>query len=140
MSKSNKNMEKKELETLEIYEILTKSAKYHKRHVAVITMGIPGSGKSTIVKNIIDKKMDKIFPTMEKYKFKDFVNCNPDEILPYINESDDKIKLAKASRKNASILKKIRESENKYSVIYRDVHQSPLSNEIEPIPPAARVY
>ena len=29
---------------------------------------------------------------------------------------------------------------NKYSVIYRDVHQSPLSNEIEPIPPAARVY
>ena len=29
---------------------------------------------------------------------------------------------------------------NKYSVIYRDVHQSPLSNEIEPIPPADRVY
>ena len=32
------------------------------------------------------------------------------------------------------------DEKNKYSVIYRDVHQSPLSNEIEPIPPAARVY
>ena len=32
------------------------------------------------------------------------------------------------------------DGKNKYSVIYRDVHQSPLSNEIEPIPPAARVY
>ena len=32
------------------------------------------------------------------------------------------------------------DDKNKYSVIYRDVHQSPLSNEIEPIPPAARVY
>ena len=29
---------------------------------------------------------------------------------------------------------------NKYSVLYRDVHQNPLSNEIEPIPPSARVY
>ena len=32
------------------------------------------------------------------------------------------------------------DEKNKYSVIYRDVHQSPLSNEIEPIPPADRVY
>ena len=32
------------------------------------------------------------------------------------------------------------DEKNKYSVIYRDVQQSPLSNEIEPIPPAARVY
>ena len=32
------------------------------------------------------------------------------------------------------------DEKNKYSVIYRNVHQSPLSNEIEPIPPAARVY
>ena len=32
------------------------------------------------------------------------------------------------------------DDKNRYSVIYRDVHQSPLSNEIEPIPPADRVY
>ena len=32
------------------------------------------------------------------------------------------------------------DNKNKYSVLYRDVHQNPLSNEIEPIPPAARVY
>ena len=32
------------------------------------------------------------------------------------------------------------DEKNNYDVIYRDVHQSPLSNEIEPIPPAARVY
>jgi succinate dehydrogenase / fumarate reductase flavoprotein subunit len=29
---------------------------------------------------------------------------------------------------------------NEYDVIYRDVHLNPLSNEIEPIPPASRVY
>jgi succinate dehydrogenase / fumarate reductase flavoprotein subunit len=29
---------------------------------------------------------------------------------------------------------------NEYDVIYRDVHENPLSNEIQPIPPAARVY
>ena len=32
------------------------------------------------------------------------------------------------------------DNKNKYSVLYRDVHQNPLSNEIEPIPPSARVY
>ena len=32
------------------------------------------------------------------------------------------------------------DNRNKYSVLYRDVHQNPLSNEIEPIPPSARVY
>ena len=32
------------------------------------------------------------------------------------------------------------DEKNNYDVIYRDVHQNPLSNEIEPIPPAARVY
>ena len=32
------------------------------------------------------------------------------------------------------------DNKNQYSVLYRDVHQNPLSNEIEPIPPAARVY
>ena len=32
------------------------------------------------------------------------------------------------------------DEKNNYDVIYRDVHQNPLSNEIESIPPAARVY
>jgi succinate dehydrogenase / fumarate reductase flavoprotein subunit len=32
------------------------------------------------------------------------------------------------------------DEKNNYDVIYRDVHLNPLSNEIEPIPPAARVY
>ena len=32
------------------------------------------------------------------------------------------------------------DNKNQYSVLYRDVHQNPLSNEIEPIPPSARVY
>ena len=32
------------------------------------------------------------------------------------------------------------DNKNQYSVLYRDVHQNPLSNEIEPIPPDARVY
>ncbi|MBH68281.1 MAG: succinate dehydrogenase flavoprotein subunit [Rhodospirillaceae bacterium] len=32
------------------------------------------------------------------------------------------------------------DNKNKYSVMYRDVHQNPLSNEVEPIPPTTRVY
>ena len=62
--------------------------------------------------------MNKILPSSKPYLLEDFVNCNPDEILPYINETDEKIRLSKASRKNGSLLKKIRESDNKYSVIY----------------------
>jgi predicted ABC-type ATPase len=105
-----------ELSTEEIYTIFTKHSILHTKPLAIITMGIPGSGKSTIVKQFITNTLSKIIPG--SYKFKDFVNCNPDEILPYINDSDEKSRLAKAARKNGSILKKIREAENKLSVIY----------------------
>ena len=53
-------------------------------------MGIPGSGKSTVIKKIVEKNLGKIIPNSNPYKFKDFVNCNPDEILPYIDEDDEK--------------------------------------------------
>ena len=118
--KTNVKMEE-EVQTLssdQILEIFTKTAKFHNRPIAIITMGIPGSGKSTIVKSIVENQLHKILPNPKKYKFNDFVNCNPDEILPYISETDYKKKLAIASKKNASILKKIREAPKKYSVIY----------------------
>lgn len=118
--KTNVKMEQEfpELSTDQIMEIFTKQAKYHKNPIAIITMGIPGSGKSTVVKRIIEKNLNKIVPDPTPYKFKDFVNCNPDEILPFINEEDEKTRLGKASRKNASIIKKLREEEKKYSIIY----------------------
>ena len=123
MNKTKKTHVKMESESLEltteqILQILTKHAKYHTRPIAIITMGIPGSGKSTIIRKIIEKNLSKIIPNTTPYKFNNFVNCNPDEILPYINENDKKKKLGKASRKNASILKKIREAKEKYSIIY----------------------
>ena len=118
--KTNVKMESttEELSTDQLLEIFTRTAKYHQRPIVVITMGIPGSGKSTVVKKIIEKNLNKIIPAPTKYKFSDFVNCNPDEFLSYIKEDTQKTLLAKASRKNAAILKKIRESPQKYSVIY----------------------
>tara|TARA_B100000795_G_scaffold266553_1_gene249916 strand:- start:881 stop:1531 length:651 start_codon:yes stop_codon:yes gene_type:complete len=106
----------KELTTDEILTIFTKHSILHTKPLAIITMGIPGSGKSTIIKKFITNTLPKIIPG--SYKFKDFVNCNPDDILPYINDSDEKSRLAKAARKNGSILKKIRESDEKLSIIY----------------------
>ena len=118
--KTNVKMETRnqDLSTEQLVELFTKNAKYHSIPIAIITMGIPGSGKSTVVKKIIEKNLTKIVPYSLPYKFNDFVNCNPDEILPYINEEDDKIRLGKASRKNASIIKKLREAPQKYSIIY----------------------
>lgn len=113
------NSMKSVLTTDEIMELMVKDKKLHDMPIAVITMGIPGSGKSTLVKRIIETKLGKIMGNDSSYKFSDFVNCNPDEILQYIDEPDAKDRLAKASRKNAAILKKIRESpDEKYSVIY----------------------
>lgn len=120
IKKTNVKMdsEPEELTSNQLLEIFTQNAKYHTKPIAIITMGIPGSGKSTIVRKIIEKNLIKIIPNKIPYKFKDFINCNPDEILPYINEKNDKLKLAKASRKNGSILKKVREAPKKYSIIY----------------------
>lgn len=113
------NSVKPPLTTDEIMELMVEDARLHDMPIAVITMGIPGSGKSTLVRRIIETKLGKIMGNDSSYKFRDFVNCNPDEILQYINEPDAKARLAKASRKNAAILKKIRESpDEKYSVIY----------------------
>ena len=66
-----------------------------------MTTGIPGSGKTTLVKKFIKDNLHKIFPKKtlsDKYSVSEFVNCNPDDILPYIDESDNK-KLAIASKK-----------------------------------------
>ena len=113
------NSVKPPLTTDEIMELMVEDARLHDMPIAVITMGIPGSGKSTLVKRIIETKLGKIMGNNSSYKFRDFVNCNPDEILQYIDEPERKARLAKASRKNAAILKKIRESpDEKYSVIY----------------------
>ena len=113
------NSVKPPLTTDEIMELMVKDARLHDIPIAVITMGIPGSGKSTLVKRIIETKLGKIMGNYSSYKFRDFVNCNPDEILQYIDEPDHKTRLGKAARKNAAILKKIRESpDEKYSVIY----------------------
>lgn len=102
----------------EIYELFTKNAILHDKPIAIITMGIPGSGKSTIVKKFINKNIHKIIPRKQKYSYKEFVNCNPDEFLKFVDEEDPKKKLGLASRKNASLLKKVRESELKFSIIY----------------------
>ena len=107
------------LTTEQIMEIMIGNKNLHDMPIAVITMGIPGSGKSTLVKSIIEKNLGKIMGSDAQYKFSDFVNCNPDEILQYIDDPDAKTRLSKASRKNASILKKIREHpDKKYSVIF----------------------
>lgn len=101
-----------------LLEIFTKKAILHPRPIAIITMGIPGSGKSTVVKKFIEKNLHKKFPRDKKYKKDEFVNCNPDEILPHLPELPDKEKLGLASRKNASLIKKIREAKDKLSIIY----------------------
>jgi predicted ABC-type ATPase len=108
--------------TEEIMDSFTKKAVLHTNPIAIITMGIPGSGKSTVVKKFINENVHKIFPKgkkIDKYGVQEFVNCNPDEILPFIkDEEDPKKRLAIASRKNGAIIKKIRESDEKYSIIF----------------------
>ena len=66
MSKSKKTNVKmeQEVQTLssdQILEIFTKTAKFHNRPIAIITMGIPGSGKSTIVKSIVENQLQKFY-------------------------------------------------------------------------------
>jgi len=117
----NRTMSEPVITTEEIMDAFTKKAVLHKKPIAIITMGIPGSGKSTVVKKFINENFHKIFPKekkVDKYGVQEFVNCNPDEILPFIKEEDDKKRLAIASRKNASIIKKIRESDEKLSIIF----------------------
>lgn len=108
--------------TEEIMDVFTKNAILHTKPFVIMTMGIPGSGKSTVVKKFINENFHKIFPKekkVDKYGVDEFVNCNPDEILPFIkDEEDPQKKLAIASRKNAAIIKKIRESDQKYSIIF----------------------
>ena len=111
----------REITNQEILNNITKKAKYHSQPIAVMTMGIPGSGKTTLVKKFIKDNLHKIFPKKtlsNKYSVSEFVNCNPDDILPYIDESDNKKRLAIASKKNGALIKKIRESEKKYSMIF----------------------
>ena len=111
----------RELTNQEILNNITKNATYHSKPIAIMTMGIPGSGKTTLVKKFIKDNLHKIFPkknVTDKYSVSEFVNCNPDDILPYISEPDNKKRLAIASKKNGALIKKIRESEQKYSMIY----------------------
>ena len=119
-SKKNETLEgSADLTTDEILIELTQDKIIHPEPIAIITMGIPGSGKSTVVKKIIKENLHKIIPRgAGNYDFNEFVNCNPDEILRYITEEDTKLKLGIAARKNASILKKIREADEKLSIIY----------------------
>ena len=111
----------RELTNQEILNNITKNATYHSKPIAIMTMGIPGSGKTTLVQKFINENLHKIFPkktVTDKYSVSEFVNCNPDDILPYISEPDNKKRLAIASKKNGALIKKIRESELKYSMIY----------------------
>ena len=119
-SKKNETLEgSADLTTDEIFNELTQDKIIHPEPIAIITMGIPGSGKSTVVKKFIKENLHKIIPRgAGNYDFNEFVNCNPDEILRYITEEDTKLKLGIAARKNASILKKIREADEKLSIIY----------------------
>ena len=119
-SKKNETLEgSADLTTDEILIELTQDKIIHPEPIAIITMGIPGSGKSTVVKKFIKENLHKIIPRgAGNYDFNEFVNCNPDEILRYITEEDTKLKLGIAARKNASILKKIREADEKLSIIY----------------------
>ena len=111
----------RELTNQEILNNITKNATYHSKPIAIMTMGIPGSGKTTLVQKFINENLHKIFPkktVTDKYSVSEFVNCNPDDILPYISEPDNKKRLAIASKKNGALIKRIRESELKYSMIY----------------------
>ena len=99
--KKESNMDKDD-----IYELFTKDAILHDRPIAIITMGIPGSGKSTIVKKFINKNIHKIVPRKQKYNYKEFVNCNPDEFLQFVDEEDPKKKTGTSVKKKCQFIKK----------------------------------
>lgn len=113
------------IKTEEIYDLFSKNAIQHETPIGIFTMGIPGSGKSTVVKRFIKEELSQLIPNptnnSKMYNYNDFILCNPDEIMPllkdYRPENPGK-HLGFASRKVSSLLNMIVNNDFKYSFIY----------------------
>lgn len=80
----------------ELYNLNNKNIQ--KIPTAIFTMGIPGSGKSTTIKSLIDKDLRNICSLSSTISKKDFIELNPDLIKEYwldylenLKENDKKV-------------------------------------------------
>ncbi len=100
--------------------------KMSKPRIAVFLMGIPGSGKTTIIKKFIENLLGillyHIYITNSEYDYStdNFININPDEIVKYLpeyEESKNEDFLVKGARLSNRVFNNIIE-EGKYNFIY----------------------
>ena len=117
-----------EISTTDLYKLMSKNAITHDTPIAIFTMGIPGSGKSTVSKLFINKLLSSIVPleptsmnNLTSYNSSQFIKCNPDEIMPYLKGykiGKEHKYLPIASRKTAGLLNRILGNQLFYSFIY----------------------
>jgi predicted kinase len=95
--------------------------------VAIFMMGIPGSGKSTILKPFIKNILPLLLYDLDilnsqEYLIKrNFITCNPDILMTYMDEYYINKKneyLTNATIQNNKLVKMILEKEEKYNFIY----------------------
>ena len=130
VKKSNSTIKNSDIpSTKEIFNIMEKTAFTHDTPIAIFTMGIPGSGKTTVSKRFITENLHEIIPntnsnsknSSNKYTFDEFIKCNPDEIMEYFKDYDPNHPeqfLGIASRKTSALLNLIIKNDRKFSFVY----------------------
>ena len=95
--------------------------------IAIFMIGIPGAGKSTIIKSLIKNVLPLVLYDLDilnsqEYLIKNnFIICNPDILMTFIDEyekSKEREYLTNATIQNNKLVKMILEKEEKYNFIY----------------------
>ena len=95
--------------------------------IAIFMIGIPGGGKSTIIKPFIKNILPLLLYDLDilnsqEYLIKNnFIICNPDILMTYIDEYEKNKEneyLTKATIQNNKLVKMLLEKEEKYNFIY----------------------
>ena len=92
--------------------------------IAIFMIGIPGAGKSTIIKPFIKNILPLLLYDLDilnsqEYLIKNnFIICNPDILMDEYEKSKEREYLTKATIQSNELVKMILEKEEKYNFIY----------------------